>query len=469
MLIARSGAFLSYKVIVNLKVIEDGVFKDIDEVILKYSKENPIIITFDILDHEIYDFKKTSTIFEINSFISSNLDDFRNIKYKSISSACEFLGIKEKYFTSSIDLLERIFITVQMRASVKIYDFLNYCLEFAAIGTIADVMPLIDENRIFAKLGLVRMSNSSHDGISNLTKSKVVDSKFISWELSPILNSPGRFGKTDLTVDFFLEDESSIERDILSELRVLNDERKKLISDTCAELISDQSGKRLIIFNSMICAKAEKIPDGMTGLVASKLSDYYGKPSIVISIPGDNGLCRGSGRCNGSYDFFSMAEKVSEKFTRFGGHSQAFGFTIIFDKIDEMVNELAFLINHDDYSDYNSRIIVDGELKLIDINSDFISSLKILEPFGKGNEEPVFLTKNIKPDSFSRFGKTRDHGKLIFNNKTNLTAIGWGMADNIEELYKSGAVLDIVYRLENNEYNSKIYPRMILIGIKTSP
>ncbi len=467
-LIARSGESFSVRIIENLIVIEDSVADSAVQAVMKYSDENAVIIIFDESISDKTDFKNLKNFYEILDFISSNLDGFKNIKNKTIASACEFLGINEKHFISSIDLLERIFTTVQLRASVKIYDFINYCMEFVAIGTVADVMPLVQENRIFVKLGLERMSNSLHLGIAKLSESKKIDSKFISWELSPILNSPGRYGKTDITVDFFLEEESSRQNDIIKELRELNDARKKLISETCAELISDKSGKNLIILEGLVCAKTEKIPDGMTGLVASKLSDFFGKPVIAVSVPGENGLCRGSGRCNGSYDFFSKVEKISDKFIRFGGHAQAFGFTISFDMIDEMIRELDLIINHSEYTDYNSKIIIDVELKLEEINSNFISSLKILEPFGKGNEEPLFLTNNIKPESFTRFGKIQTHGKFIFNNKMNLTAIGWGMADIMEELFNNSTELDIVYRLENNEYNNRTYPRMIISGIKKS-
>ncbi len=467
-LIAHSGDSFQIKKIENLAVIEDGVTDTAEHTVLKYNQDNTVFICLDVSVNDISKLKSSNTCYEALDFISSSIDGFNNIKNKSIESACRFLGINDKHFTSSIDLLERIFITVQLRASAKIFDFINYCMEFVAIGTIADVMPLIHENRIFVKLGLERMSNSSHGGISKLSEYKNVNSKFISWELSPVLNSPGRYGKTDITVDFFLENESSRERDIITELKELNEARKKLISETCTGLISDKSGRSLNVLEGLVSAKTEKIPDGMTGLVASKLSDYFGKPVIAVSVPGENGFCRGSGRCNGSYDFFSKAEKVSDKFIRFGGHAQAFGFTISYDKIDEMIGDLALLINHADYTDYNNKIIIDELLKLDEINTNFISSIKILEPFGKGNEEPLFLTNKIKPESFTRFGKIQNHGKFIINNKTNLTAIGWGMADNMEELFNSSDLLDIVYKLENNEYNNKTYPRMIISGIKKS-
>jgi single-stranded-DNA-specific exonuclease len=467
-LISLDDGKLYYSIVVNLIIIDSGCTQDIDSIIKKYNNENPVIISMNISDNDSPELLKNPMHNDLLQFMSSNLDEFRIIKNKTIPSACKFLGIEESFFTGSIKLLERIFISVQMRASGKIYDFLNYCMEFVAIGTVADVMPLIGENRIFTKLGLERMSNSSHNGISILSESKSVDSKFISWELSPILNSPGRYGKTDITVDFFLEEDDGKGRNIIDELRILNDDRKKLISDTFTEIISGKNEKNIIIFNSLVCAKTDKIPDGMTGLLASKLSEYYSKPAITVSISGDiNGQCRGSGRCNGSYDFFLMAEKVSDKFIRFGGHSQAFGFTIAYDRIDEMLNELSLLINNEEYSDLNRRIFIDDELNLSEINTKLIKSLKILEPFGKGNEEPVFLTKNIKPYSFTRFGKKQNHGKFLFKNESNLTAIGWGMADIMEPLFESSEAIDIVYRLENNEYNNKTYPRIIISSIQS--
>lgn len=358
----------------------------------------------------------------------------------------------------AIELLADVFFELQRLSSPKIKTFFNYALSLVAIGSIADVMPLTGENRVLTACGLSELGRTPHQGLATVLDGKQVSAKTIGWELAPLLNSPGRFGKAALTADFFINNYICEDSGIIKELHNINKERKALID-------ASVGGKNKATDRGrFITAFYDDIPEGMAGLIANRLMDKTGKPAIVLIGQAGDSILKGSGRAPQGFDFFSLIAPVMNMLERAGGHAQAFGFSIaqenvngFFDKISELFEAFK--------SSGEPVLNIDIELQSADVTADFFKLLSRIEPFGKENEEPLFLMRDVELDSFSRFGKQNNHGRFILNTNRRLPVIGWNMASEMESMYNSRGSADLVFTLEEDAYMGKKNIRLMLVDM----
>lgn len=361
------------------------------------------------------------------------------------------------------DAAVRIFMELQMRSSDKVFALLREYIALVAVGTIADIMPVRGENRQMIMYGISVFNNGmGHAGIREILGGTQATSKSISWDVAPLLNTPGRMGVTGLTVEFFLNSDMERTRELIAEVQKLNRERKKIVAETIARVREESHGDESD--SGFFYYADDSIRDGLAGLIANRIAEEIKKPVIIMSGPDDRGHIKGSGRSFGRYNFLRHLEPLSSMFERLGGHAQAFGFTIRKENIGSVMQQIAESIGKGFLRDDSVRI--DAEIDLPVIDSAFIERLSFLEPYGKENEEPLFLSRNVKISSFQRFGADSSHGKYIIGS--NIQAIGWNMADLMDEYGSSGKELDIVYKLENNRYMNRVYPRMLVADIDYS-
>ena len=390
-----------------------------------------------------------------------------NKQYTANDSCCEDLAglfrLRHGGAEGKHDIAVRLFIELQLRSSEKVFGLLREYIALAAMGTIADIMPVYGENRQMIMYGMaVFNSGMGHRGIREILGGTRATSKTISWDVAPLLNTPGRMGVSGLTVEFFLSEDSVRTRELIAEIEKLNRERRKLVNETIHKVRAgsvETDGDAGFFYYS-----DDSIKDGLAGLIANKIAEEIKKPVIIMSGPDENGNIKGSGRSYGRYNFLRHLEPLSSMFERLGGHAQAFGFTIRKENISSVMRLIMESIGNS-YS-FDDTLRIDALLDHGIINSEFINRLSLLEPFGRENEEPLFLSLNVKAGSFQRFGADSNHGKFILGR--NLQAIGWNMAEAMDEFYCSGKGLDIVYRLENNHYQNRVYPRMIIVDMDYS-
>ena len=340
----------------------------------------------------------------------------------------------------------------------KIGDFIREVMPYIAIGTIADVVPVKGENRIFTAKGIDQFNNCDSDTLmqlKNFCKTRIT-SKVIGWQVAPLLNSPGRFGKTALTADFFLKPQSSV--DILCTISELNDYRKKYVKDLVTRAISENNE----VFHdcSVIYTKFEKIEEGISGLIASRLVDEYDKPVVVV-VQIDDNFCKGSGRSPVS-GFYSLFEPHGSLFERFGGHDQALGFTICNDNLEKLENLVSGFQLGETFG--MKEIAIDLEIDISKIDYAFVKKFSCLEPFGAENQPPVFLSRGVVFEELKIFGKSREHAKLFTSNKL-LEIIVWNGAKKAKKLFEAGAA-DIVYNLEISSFMGSQIIRMTIIETK---
>ncbi|MBN2160287.1 MAG: single-stranded-DNA-specific exonuclease RecJ [Spirochaetes bacterium] len=382
-----------------------------------------------------------------------------NTPATDLGAICDRLTINRRAYNAEMVILNKLFMEAQLAGSEKVSGFIDSILGLVSIGSIADVIPLVGENRILVKTGIDRLNRIKHPALSKLINGDAINARVIGWGIGPLLNTPGRIGKTELTVSFFIENEPGVLDAVISEIKSLNENRKIFINQFCSKILKDIEAGTIPSFGSLIYIKTGDIPDGYAGLVANRISDATGNPVIVAVLPGKNGFIKGSGRSRGGMEFFSRVEKLRDRFERIGGHENAFGFTARDTDVDGIIRDIGNFLDQRPSAPAMNDIC--WELDPASITTGFINDIARMEPFGNGNAEPVFISRGIRVESFVQFGN--GHGKYIIFEGNPLTAIGWGMGHLMKDYFERGDKLDIIYRLENNIFNGTVSPRMIIL------
>lgn len=328
-------------------------------------------------------------------------------------------------------------------------------LEFAAIATVGDVMRLQDENRILVKYGLKQMACTRNLGLRKLVEKTGLDitdlsAYHIGFVIGPCLNAGGRLQTAKAALRLFLsEDEAEAER-LAEELKELNDIRKDMTKKGEDEAIAQvetqyMEDKVLVVF----------LPDcheSLAGIIAGRVREHFHKPSIVLTRSGD--MVKGSGRSIEPYHMFRELTKVRELLPKFGGHPMAAGLSIKEEDVPEFrrrLNENAVLTEED----FIPRVWIDVPVPLEYVTEGLVEELKRLEPFGQGNEKPLFAQKGLMIRSLRVLGKKRNVVKLGLVTDTGLSMDGllFGDGDAVQRELAGKDRIDIVYYPDVNEYN----------------
>jgi single-stranded-DNA-specific exonuclease len=458
-LLLNEDGILSAAEIINgiLKSITPSLDKSALDELLGNQQEPPCVIYDGFGDTPSLEGEKINSLHCITELVPPHLKSLR--KYNDCLDIAGALSINFREDERRLDILVKVFFELQRISSPKIADFLSYALGMVSIGSIADVMPLTGENRVLTAFGLRALEQTSHCGLARVLGKGRIDAKKIGWDLAPLLNSPGRFGRAELTASFFIDLDPLTNASVLEEIKKINSERKKLVQSSLAETMNCSGGEIISDQGGFVVARYRDIPDGMAGLIANRLLDRVQKPVIVLIYPARDGIIKGSGRAPASVDFFSATASAASFFDRIGGHAQAFGFSIREEVADAMLEKLSVEIQSMEAKE--PQLDVDMEIALENISSGLLKLFRRMEPFGKGNEEPVFLLKKAIADEFIRFGQDKSHGKFVFD-RGRLTAIGWGMADVMEEFFRKNGPVDIVFTLEENSFRGASSVRMLI-------
>jgi len=339
-----------------------------------------------------------------------------------------------------------------IRLGLKEEEYLKY-LDIVCIGTISDIVPLIDENRVIAKLGLMLIRQTKNIGLKSIINSSgysKIDSNTISFGVAPRINACGRMGKAEEALKLFLSkniNEVNVLTRELNEYNRLRQETEKEIFENAIKQIEKEN----IDKNKTIIVGGKNWHHGVIGIVSSKITDMYFKPSILLSFEDDN-IGKGSGRSIPGFDLHDALMKCANTIEKFGGHSMAVGVTIRKDKLEEFKKEFEQIATQEHIENIIPIINIDAKINLSDINKDIVESLKQLEPFGEGNKMPIFLFRNLKIDSIRALSEGK-HLKLTLKDNNNIiNAIGFNIGHLAEE-YRIGDKIDVVGVLEVNTFN----------------
>ena len=303
-------------------------------------------------------------------------------------------------------------------------------LDFVALGTIADVVPLLGENRIFAKIGLEQLCTSEKPGIIALKevaglKTRRVESGHVAYILAPRINAAGRLGNAESGVRLLLSTEPSEAAIIAESLEEDNTNRKKIDESTLEDALAQlkRYGPEL---PPAIVLWSDRWHPGVLGIVASRLIERFHRPTILIAYDGDEG--KGSGRSVPGFDVHQALQECSDLLIGFGGHSYAAGLTILAENLEAFRERLCAVVrDRIRPDDYIPKLAIDGPILLDDLNEALVQFLDRLSPFGIGNAEPLFIADDVRLAS-PPMVVSRNHLKMsIRQNGREMDCIGFGM------------------------------------------
>lgn len=327
-------------------------------------------------------------------------------------------------------------------------EWLKY-IDIACIGTISDIVTLLDENRVIAKLGLKLLQMTRNIGLKTLiemTGLKKIDSSFISFGISPRINACGRMGHQEEALKLFLTDDPIEARKLAAKLEEYNKERQdieKRIYNESLSLLEKEKDEPCIVIGS------EGWHHGVIGIVSSKITELTYKPSILVCFEGENS--KGSGRSIPGFDIHDAVVNCSKYLTAAGGHSMAIGLSLKTKDFTNFKNAMIEYAKSKNIENLKPEILIDYEITMQDLKLEEIEKLDCLEPFGEGNDMPVIMYKNLKIISIRTLSDGK-HVKLVLIDGNNyIDVIGFNMGD-LANIYQIGDRVDIVGNIGINRY-----------------
>lgn len=346
-------------------------------------------------------------------------------------------------------------------------DDIDELIEVAAVATIADIVELSGENRTVVKLGIQSLKQAKNPGLKALIKVSGIDfqnlnSANIAYTLAPKINSSGRLGKANIGVELLMASSEQEAESVAEMLDMLNKQRQALEASIYEEALSICEAKR---DNKVLVACSANWHSGVIGIVASKITEYFHKPSMIIALEED-GKGKGSGRSVEGFNLFLALSELGEMLEKFGGHQQAAGITIDADVVDDFeqrINEIAEEFFGE--NEIRATLRIDAEVREQELSLDLYRKIEKLEPFGIGNTRPLFSLPNIWMDQVKFIGKNKNHVKANLGNQIDI--IGFNKAEDFKKTDKFKRV-DIVFELDRNEYMGKEKLQLLLRDLKSS-
>jgi len=324
-------------------------------------------------------------------------------------------------------------------------------LDFVAIGTVADMVPLTDENRALVKMGLHVLNSSPRIGIKALInvsgyREGGIDSTSIGFGLGPRLNAAGRVQSALTAYELLVAKNPQTASDIAKELEQLNNKRKQLTLDVVERAI--ETFKRSDIESILLVAEPD-FHEGVVGLAASRICDEFYRPAIVGKVGESH--TRASARSIPGFHITEALEKCSDLLDRFGGHEAAAGFSVRNENFQELQKRLVAIAEQElGDEELVSTLAIDSKAEFNELGEGIMKFIDLLQPCGQGNHWPIFYTEQVQVRDSRLVGADKSHLKMTLRKSSiSFDAIAFRMGDIIERLPE---FIDIAYRLERNSY-----------------
>lgn len=360
---------------------------------------------------------------------------------------------------AGVGVAYKLLIAIYRKLGIDNHDNIMKYMDLVAVGTIADIVSLTDENRVFASIGLQHLIEKKNLGlnaliqISNLNQ-KNLDTTDIVFGIAPRINAAGRMGSAATAVELLISTEEERSMELAEVIERQNSLRQQEDQKTFIEAcdIIDKKYQNLDNTPCIIISSDDWHP-GVIGIVASKLVEKYYRPVIMISFK--DGFGCGSGRSVADFDLFGALKQTDHNLHSFGGHKYAVGLTIYQEYIDRFENELSrYIAENLKTEQVKPPLKVDHELELYDINATLMEWMERFAPFGPDNQNPVFVSRLVSIAGYP-YTVGRNHLKIrVVKNGVNLDLIGYNLGDFLP-LLKKNSLVDIAYTLEYNRFGGK--------------
>lgn len=418
----------------------------IDCIVNELAKKNRKM-DFIITDHHL---PVTNSIPEAHAVVNPNLENSRypfkhlcgaGISFKIVQALCKKLNMGDKYF--------------------------DY-VDLAALGTVADIVSLTEENRIIVWAGIEKIKRCPNPGIlalMNVAGMKDVDSRKLSFIIAPRLNAAGRMGDASRAVRLLTEKDERLLEELAIDLHTENITRQKIQEEIYQKAVQKIESDSKYSAEKVLVVQGEDWHHGVIGIVASMLVERYYKPCFVLSVSGD--IAKGSARSIDGFNIYSAMEYCGDLFIKYGGHKQAGGITMRTGDINEFRRRINLYADGSDLSMVQA-INIDVEAEADEINLEAAKAIMALAPFGEGNQPPVFSIKNMTVLNKRRVGEYGEHltlGLCTKGFKFKAICFGMGELEPCIRLYKD---IDLVFSIGIDKFMKKAELRLFVKAIRTT-
>lgn len=384
-------------------------------------------------------------------------------------------ALKTSFFDSSganeIDVFFFVFIRVAINLS-GVMSLISDSMDMVALGTLSDLMPLVDENRLMVKKGLEAISASERIGLKALLArqglyGKKLSAKDILWKISPLINASGRMGKPDRAVRLFLSDSVTEAEELVAELIALNNERKRIgdvawnsIQEHARSSFDEFDGKFVLVYD-------DSVQRGITGILASRLSRQFNVPAGIVA-PLDEERLVGSVRSPDGIAILDVLTACEDLLMEYGGHDFAAGFSVHPSNFDAFISRLKELVGELDTKNLEDSVInVDAEIPDTWMTPNLINVVDFFEPYGESNGPLHFLYKKARIDDIRFVGKESQHIQLqMYMGNALWPAVFWNAAERVNKDFAVKDTVDVLFTLGRNFYNNRETLQLMLIDVK---
>ena len=447
--ISHRGVDYAHSTGVKLIIVLDCGIKALDEI--AYAKS--LGIDFIVCDHHVPDEELPQAVAILNPKRADNTYPYQHL------SGC---GVGFKFMQA--------FAMDNGIPAEQLYSL----LDLVAVSIASDLVPIMGENRILAYHGLKQLNHGASTGLKAIIqvcglRDKEININDIIFKIGPRINASGRIQQGKVAVDLLIENNLRTALAMSEQINEFNETRKDLDksmteeANVIVENLENFDEKRaIVIFN-------EDWHRGVIGIVASRLTETYYRPTIVLTA-GEDGIISGSARSVGGFDIYTAIDSCSDLLTNFGGHKYAAGLSMHINDLPEFKQRFeAYVAAHIQPNQLQPTLDIEAELQLGDITKQFYNVLRHLEPFGPGNPRPLFVSRRLINHRDTRaVGKEREHLRLDVTDRMNaITGIAFGRAD-MAEYIQNGNAVDICYELNENTFNHYTTIQMMVQDIKPS-
>ena len=353
---------------------------------------------------------------------------------------------------AGVGVVFKVIQAIGLRYNLEEKEYLKY-LDLVCVGTISDIVPLVDENRVIAKLGLKLVEVTRNLGLKTLLNQigyKKIDSAAISFGIAPRINACGRMGHEKDALKLFLTENiveaTSISKTLNEYNKQRQDTEKRIVEEVLAKIEKEEKDKSCIVLAD------EKWHHGVIGIVASKVTEMYYKPSILICFEENEG--KGSGRSVPGFDLHEALTNCDKYIDRFGGHAMAIGISVNKDNFDKFKKDFEDYTDKTNIKELIPIIKVDETISMKDMNVNIVKEIAKLEPFGEANKMPIFMYKNLRINSIRALSEGKHLKLTLKDDNLVIEAIGFNMGHLVDE-YLLGDKIDVVGCLEINSFNGR--------------
>lgn len=366
----------------------------------------------------------------------------------------------------------KVVMGVAMKMGKSAGEYFEKYVDLAAIGTIADVVPLVNENRVIVDRGLALLQNPKRAGLRALLDiagitDKKVNCATVAFALAPRLNAAGRMSSATMAVELLLTSDLKRAKELATELDAVNKKRQEIEYEIHRDAVEMINADKDFDKKKVVVLAKEGWHNGVIGIVASRITETYHRPCILISL--SDGVGKGSGRSVQGFNLFEALGASRDLLTNYGGHAIASGLGIEEGKIEEFTKRI------NEYAKENltedamiPRVKIDAVIKAENLSMATAKTLAVLEPFGMGNETPVFALMGAQVVSVSGVGADKKHIRMFIDKDgTRVNCIGFGLGE-YTNIVTPGLRVDIAFKIDINTYLGKENLQLVLTDIKTS-